>query len=64
MNVDTFFDKVEIFIQLKRELYDRLDNVRRAVDVKPVDDFDLGINCAKSNEQLWLEQLLDKIERS
>jgi hypothetical protein len=64
MDADTFFDKVEIFIQLKRELYARLDRVRMAVDIKPVDDFDSGINCAKANELLWLEELLAKIERS
>lgn len=48
------------------ELYDRLNEVRRALGVRvPLDDeFEQGINCRASNEEVWLEELLDKIERS
>lgn len=47
-------------------LYERLDDVRRALGVRvPLDDeFEQGINCRVANEELWLEELLDKIERS
>lgn len=47
-------------------LYERLREVRRASVVKfPLDDeFELGINCRLANEAEWLEDLLDKIERS
>lgn len=47
-------------------LYARLSDVRRASVVQiPVDDeFELGINCRLANEAEWLEDLLDKIERS
>ena len=47
-------------------LYARLSDVRRASVVQiPIDDeFELGINCRLANEAEWLEDLLDKIERS
>ncbi len=47
-------------------LYDRLKEVRRAMNVKFAldDEFELGINCRLANEAEWLEDLLDKIERS
>ena len=47
-------------------LYDRLKEVRRASNVKFAldDEFELGINCRLANEAEWLEDLLDKIERS
>jgi len=47
-------------------LYGRLKEVRRASNVKfdLDDEFELGINCRLANEAEWLEDLLDKIERS
>jgi hypothetical protein len=59
-------DTDKAFDTLKAELYDRLKEVRRtlAVKVDQDDDFNLGIDCAKTNEAEWLEDLLDKIERS
>jgi len=47
-------------------LYERLHEVRRALGVRvPLDDeFEQGINCRAANEEAWLEQLLDMIERS
>ena len=56
--------------QAKREiveaLYERLHEVRRVLGVRvPLDDeFEQGINCRVANEEAWLEELLDKIERS
>ena len=56
--------------QAKRDiveaLYERLHEVRRALGVRvPLDDeFEQGINCRVANEEFWLEELLDKIERS
>ena len=52
--------------EIVQSLYDRLREVRRASVVQiPVDDeFELGINCRLANEAEWLEDLLDKIERS
>ncbi len=53
-------------LEIVQELYRRLHDVRRASVVQiPVDDeFELGINCRLANEAEWLEDLLDKIERS
>jgi hypothetical protein len=47
-------------------LYDRLDDVRRTLDVRVdrEDEFGLGINCAKTNEEMWLLDLLDKMEKT
>ena len=56
--------------QAKREiveaLYKRLHEVRRVLGVRvPLDDeFEQGINCRVANEEFWLEELLNKIERS
>ena len=52
--------------EIVQELYDRLNEVRRmsAVKFAPNDEFELGINCCLANETQWLENLLDKIERS
>ena len=52
--------------EIVQALYARLSDVRRASVVQiPVDDeFELGINCRLANEAEWLEDLLDKIERS
>jgi len=49
-----------------RALHERLSEVRRASNMKfPLDDeFELGINCRLANEAEWLEDLLEKIERS
>jgi hypothetical protein len=59
-------DYEKAFEQVRADLYDRLKEVRRtlAVKVDQDDDFNLGIDCAKTNEAEWLEDLLDKIERS
>jgi hypothetical protein len=59
-------DYEKAYTELKEILYLRLKDVRRTLSVKvdPSDDFDLGIDCAKTNEAEWLEDLLDKIERS
>jgi len=53
-------------LEIVQELYRRLHDVRRAAAVQvPIDDeFELGINCRLANEAEWLEDLLDKIERS
>ena len=47
-------------------LYERLHEVRRVLGIRvPLDDeFEQGINCRVANEEFWLEELLDKIERS
>jgi len=52
--------------EIVQALYDRLKEVRRASNLKfPLDDeFELGINCRLANEAEWLEDLLEKIERS
>ena len=65
---DTFLsaEPVSSREEIIQELYDRLRDVRRASDMKfPItDDFELGINCRSANEEQWLIDLLDKIERS
>lgn len=65
---DTFLsaEPVSSREEIIQELYDRLRAVRRAIEMKfPVyDDFEVGINCRLANEAEWLENLLDKIERS
>jgi hypothetical protein len=62
---DTFNESAsrEAIIQ---ELYDRLRVVRRAIEMKiPVnDDFDVGIKCRLANEEVWLENLISKVEWS
>jgi hypothetical protein len=47
-------------------LYARLEAVHRALAVSVAygDDFDAGINCRLANEQYWLQDLLDKVEKS
>jgi hypothetical protein len=50
---------------MKNLLYDRLYDVKAALAVRVGDDeFDLGINCRLANEEVWINDLLDKIERS
>jgi hypothetical protein len=65
---DTFLpaDPASSRDEIVEALYDRLKEVRRASLVKfPLEDeFELGINCRLANEAEWLEDLLDKIERS
>lgn len=53
-------------IKIVNSLCERLDDVRRSLTVKvsPDDEFDLGINCRLANEELWLSELLLKIQRS
>ena len=52
--------------EIVNALYERLNDVRRALGVRvPLDDeFEQGINCRVANEEFWLEELLNKIERS
>jgi len=59
-------DKSEAYEQLKQELYQRLADCRRNAEVfVPYDDeFGKGIDCRLANEIWWLEQTLDRIERS
>jgi len=68
MTVDTFLpaDSEQAKQAIIAALYDRLTEVRRASRVKFEldDEFELGINCRLANEAEWLEDLLDKIERS
>ncbi len=68
MTVDTFLpaDSEQAKQAIIAALYDRLAEVRRASRVKFEldDEFELGINCRLANEAEWLEDLLDKIERS
>ena len=68
MTDNTFLpsDTGDALQEVKDALYGRLKEVRRASIVKfPLDDeFELGINCRMANEAEWLEDLLDKIERS
>jgi hypothetical protein len=47
-------------------LYERLDAVRRSLDVRVDrdDEFELGINCRAANEEMWLLDLLDKMEKT
>jgi hypothetical protein len=61
-----FFDRTDLTNQLVETLYDRLDAVRRclAVHVDRDDEFNLGINCRATNEEMWLMELLDTVERS
>ena len=67
MTTDTdFFDRTHYQDQLVEALYDRLDAVRNALAVRVDrdDEFNLGINCRATNEEMWLMELLDKVERS
>jgi hypothetical protein len=52
--------------EIVQALYDRLKEVRRAINAgfPSGDEFELGIDCRLANEELWLEELLNKIERS
>lgn len=52
--------------EIVQMLYQRLHDVRRAANVKFRfdDEFELGINCRLACEAEWLEDILDKIERS
>lgn len=66
---DTFLPKdlVSSKHEIVQELYVRLSDVRRAIAGSKTfthDEFDLGINYRLHCEAEWLEDLLDKIERS
>ena len=65
---DTFLhaDPAQAKQDIVDALYDRLAEVRRAINVRypSTDEFEVGINCRLANEEVWLETLLDKIERS
>jgi hypothetical protein len=45
-----------------RIISNRLDEVRRSMAIKAIDEFDLGIDCRLANEEEWLEDLLSKLE--
>jgi hypothetical protein len=66
MNDTDFYSPTDLTNQLVEDLYRRLNDVRRAlaVPISPDDDFDCGISCRLANEEWWLQQLLDKVERS
>jgi hypothetical protein len=61
-----FFDRTHYQDQIVEALYDRLDAVRNALAVRVDrdDEFELGINCRLANEEFWLTNLLDTVERS
>jgi len=65
---DTFLsaDPVSSREEIIQFLYDRLRLVRRGLRVKVDydDQFNFGINCSLTNEELFLQDLLDMIERS
>ena len=69
---DTFFaaDAETAKHDIVAELYNRLAEVKRTLAVRVphqedyVDGFEAGINCRAANEEFWLLNLLDKIERS
>lgn len=66
---DTFLpaDPVSSRQEIIQELYDRLKEVRHAIAGSKTftrDEFDLGINYRLCCEAEWLEDLLEKIERS
>jgi hypothetical protein len=52
--------------EIVQALYQRLKEVRRAINAgfPSGDEFELGIDCRLANEAEWLEDLLEKIERS
>ena len=68
MTAHTFLpsDPAEAKHEIVRELYRRFDEVLRAQKQEhPIDDeFEKGIDCRLANEELWLKDFLDKIERS
>jgi hypothetical protein len=69
MTTDNTFlpsDPAEAKHEIVRELYRRFNDVLRAAEQKyPIDDdFEKGIDCRLANEELWLKDLLEKIERS
>jgi hypothetical protein len=51
-------------LQIVQELYRRLHDTRHASALIALNDFDAGINCRCADEEQWLLNLLDKIERS
>jgi len=59
-------DDVSTFDTVRGELYLLLEKVRRSAAVKVAEDdeFNLGINCALANEEMWLTELLHKLEIS
>ena len=65
-----FFTRTGLTNEIVEELYRRLVDVRRCLAVRVphgedyVDGFETGINCRAANEEYWLLQLLDKVERS
>ena len=66
--IDTFLEvNPDLKLQgIIDDLYRRLNDCARTAAVKSAidDDFDQGIDCRLANEISWLQDLLDKIERS
>lgn len=56
-------DATKALYSVKEELYNRLKEVQEAIAM-PVDDFDRGCDCRLADEETWLLNLLDKIEKS
>jgi len=61
-----FFTRTGLTNEIVEELYRRLIDVRRALNVRVDrdDEFEMGINCRATNEEHWLLELLDKVEKS
>jgi hypothetical protein len=63
---DTFLprDPIAAKDQIVEALYERLVKVRKVIDERASNEFDKGINFAAWTEKVWLENLIDTIERS
>jgi len=70
MTDSDFYTRTDLTTDLVEDLYRRLDDVRRALAVSRIrgedylEGFEDGISCRLANEEWWLLQLLDKVERS
>jgi len=57
---------LEVFRRVTlKNLYKRLEDVRRAlaVGVSLDDEFEIGINCRLTNEEVWLMDLIHELEK-
>ena len=57
-------DPAKALEELKSSMYLRLELVRSKISYDRLDSYNEGKCVALMNERLWLEQMLDKIERS